>query len=149
MKRSMFVCVLLPLVFLGLSGCSSNDSNQGLQDGQTVRFTLLQTTDVHHHVVGTGPSASYGAATGDTTLGGYSRIAATIDQIRTYNSDQGIPTVVVDSGDYFMGTVYDLSLSQSPAALNFFKGMAFDAITIGNHELDYGPEALAGFFDLL
>jgi 5'-nucleotidase len=118
-----------------------------LEEGDTVHFTLLQTTDVHHHAVGTGPSASYGTEN-DTTLGGYSRLARRILTIRGVNDAAGIPTVLVDSGDYFMGTVYDMSLASSPAALMFFESMDYDAITIGNHELDYGPTPLAGFFSL-
>ncbi len=118
-----------------------------LEEGDTAHFTLLQTTDVHHHVVGTGPSASY-ATENDTTQGGYSRIAGNIYIIRAQNEEAGIPTVLVDSGDYFMGTVYDMSLGKSPAALNYFESMDYDAITIGNHELDYGPTPLANFFNL-
>lgn len=118
-----------------------------LEEGDTVHFTLLQTTDVHHHAVGTGASARYGTED-DNTLGGYSRLARQILTIRGMNEAQGIPTVLVDSGDYFMGTVYDMSLGKSPAALMFFESMDYDAITIGNHELDYGPTPLAGFFSL-
>lgn len=118
-----------------------------LKNGDTVSFTLIQTTDVHHHVVGTGPSASYGTAN-DTTLGGYSRIARAIQNIRNEKALEGIPTVLVDSGDFFMGTVYDMSLGKSPAAFSFFESMDYDAVTLGNHEFDYGPEALGGFFYL-
>lgn len=118
-----------------------------LEAGDTVHFTLLQTTDVHHHAVGTGASARYGTED-DNTLGGYSRLARQILTIRGMNEALGRPTVLVDSGDYFMGTVYDMSLASSPAALMFFESMDYDAITIGNHELDYGPTPLAGFFSL-
>lgn len=138
--------VLLPFVLLCLFACS--DDPYELKEGQSVTFTLLQTTDVHHHVAGTGPSSLYGDESFDTTLGGYSRLATAINEIRTENTAREIPTIVVDSGDYFMGTVYDLSLGQSPAALSFISAMDYDAVTIGNHELDYGPGALSGFFNL-
>lgn len=146
--RKFFLMFVVPsLLWLFLTACSSNDEKAGLEDGDVVHFTLLQTTDVHHHAVGTGPSASY-AGENDTTQGGYSRLARKIMDIRTAKGAIGIPTMLVDSGDYFMGTVYDMSLGESPAALNFFAFMGYDAITIGNHELDYGPTPLANFFNL-
>lgn len=155
MKHQGLATVFMVVMALFLFACSpSEDPIQDdtvvipeLDDGDTVQFTLIQTTDVHHHVVGTGPSATYGTDS-DSTEGGYSRIARAIATIRATKKARGIPTVLVDSGDYFMGTVYDMSLGESPAALNFFETMNYDAITIGNHELDYGPAALGGFYYL-
>lgn len=158
MNKNVLFSIVLFVLFLFISACSSTTDPEPtvetvaqipvLASGQTASFTLIQTTDVHHHVVGSGPSAKYGAATGDTTLGGYSRIARTIAQIKATKAASGIPTVLVDSGDFFMGTVYDMSLGASPAALAFFESMDYDAITLGNHELDYGPTPLAQFFSL-
>ena len=147
MRKFILMFVVPSLLWMFLTACSSNDEKTGLEKGDVVHFTLLQTTDVHHHAVGTGPSASY-AGENDTTRGGYSRLARQIMTIRTVNGAVGIPTMLVDSGDYFMGTVYDMSLGESPAALNFFEFMGYDAITIGNHELDYGPTPLSNFFNL-
>lgn len=148
MRKTVLPFAVFLVFLLSMMSCSSSDDTDlALKDGDTVQFTLLQTTDVHHHVVGTGPSASY-ATENDTTKGGYSRIASKILAIRAQNDAAKIPTVLVDSGDYFMGTVYDMSLGKSPAALNYFESMDYDAITIGNHELDYGPTPLAGFFNL-
>lgn len=129
---------------------SENTAPEKLKTGDVVKFTLLQTTDVHHHVVGTGPSASFGAdpTTDDDTKGGYSRLARMIQYIKGEKTVEGTPTVLVDTGDFLMGTVYDLSLGSNPAALAFFKTIGYDAITIGNHELDYGPTPLANFFNL-
>ena len=148
MRRHALAYLFLFVLALFLTACSSSDDSVPvLETGDTVHFTLLQTTDVHHHAVGTGPSATYGTAN-DTTQGGYSRLARQILTVRGVNDAMGVPTVLVDSGDYFMGTVYDMSLGSSPAALMFFESMNYDAITIGNHELDYGPTPLAGFFSL-
>ncbi|MBU1170739.1 MAG: metallophosphoesterase [Proteobacteria bacterium] len=156
MKKCVLLSATLFVLILFMSACSPTEdpviSDEPavipvLETGQTASFTLIQTTDVHHHVVGTGPSATYGKET-DSTMGGYSRIARKIAQIKAIQGAQGIPTVLVDSGDFFMGTVYDMSLGASPAALAFFENMGYDAITIGNHELDYGPGPLGGFFYL-
>lgn len=156
MRKHVLSYALSLVLLLTMAACSPSDNTVTqeeetpipvLEAGDTVHFTLLQTTDVHHHAVGTGPSASYGEEN-DTTLGGYSRLARKILTIRAMNEALDRPTLLVDSGDYFMGTVYDMSLASSPAALMFFESMDYDAITIGNHELDYGPIPLAGFFSL-
>ncbi len=149
MRKHVLSYVLSFVFLLAMSACSPSDNNGTLtlKEGETVKFTLLQTTDVHHHVVGTGPSATYGTEN-DATKGGYARLARRIQYIKGEQAAAGSPTVLVDSGDFLMGTVYDLSLGSNPAALAFFKTIGYSAITIGNHELDYGPTPLANFFNL-
>lgn len=148
----LFVLLLVMTMFLA-AGCGSSsddkaaDSALALTGGQTVKFTLLQTTDVHHRVIGTGPSATYGTGATDLTKGGYARIATAIATIRAAKAAENTPVVLVDSGDYLMGTVYDLTLGGVPAAMAFIGLMKYDAITFGNHEFDYGPGPLAGFLN--
>src|SRR5207253_11420324 len=78
-------------------------------------ITILQTTDLHHHANG---SAHVGLdvdpATGMSTVGSYARISAYINYVR---ATAGHPVVLVDSGDWTMGTLYDLTLSSQPLAL--------------------------------
>ncbi len=144
-KRHLTFAAALIFLTVIFSGC--NDSPSGpvsLKDGDTVSFTLLQTTDVHHRVTGTGPSAEYGTAS-DTSNGGYSRIAAKVKEIQNQKEASSIPTLLVDSGDFLMGTIFDLSLGDVAIAFEFMKQLGYDAITFGNHEFDYGPSALASF----
>jgi 5'-nucleotidase len=148
--RKQILSFVVPIVLLlALGACSPSQDTSGvtLENGDVVKFTLLQTTDVHHHVVGTGPSATYGTET-DATKGGYSKIARKIQYIKGAKSAAKTPVILVDCGDFLMGTVYDMSLGANPAAINFFKTMGYNAITIGNHELDYGPAMLAQFFNM-
>ncbi|MFH1153767.1 MAG: metallophosphoesterase [Pseudomonadota bacterium] len=145
MKKYMaWMSIMAGLVLL-ISGCSnSGGSGISLKAGDTVSFTLIQTTDVHHRALGTGPSATYGTAA-DQTRGGYSRIATAIKAIRAEKDAMKIPSLLVDSGDFLMGTVYDFSLGEVAVALEFINLMKYDAITFGNHEFDYGPRPLALF----
>ena len=54
--------------------------------------------------------------------------------------------LLCDSGDFTMGTVYTMTLpSTSPLSFMFISMMQYDAVTIGNHETDLGPNALASF----
>ncbi len=112
-----------------------------------VTSTLLQTSDVHHHASGYGPFIDYSPDSlgDDDVTGGFARIATVIEDIRHQQAKACIPTLLVDSGDYFMGTTYDLTASD-PIALKFFSLMEYDAITLGNHEFDWTP---AGLYMLL
>ncbi len=149
--------ILVTILLLGITGCGKNyndppagDTIPTLEAGDTASFTLLQTTDVHHRASGTGASATYSPLDGtdtDDTEGGYARLATQIANIKMYNAQLQQPTVLVDSGDYFMGTVYDMTLGETPAALAFIELMKYDAITLGNHEFDYGPGALYSFIN--
>lgn len=110
-----------------------------------VTVTILQTSDVHHHASGYGPYLDYtpmDTTDGDEIMGGYARLATLIKSIREEQKRKCIPTMVFDSGDFTMGTVYDLTAAD-PISLKFFQMMKYDAITLGNHEFDWGPQGLA------
>ncbi|OQY13776.1 MAG: hypothetical protein B6I31_00505, partial [Desulfobacteraceae bacterium 4572_19] len=97
-----------------------------LNVGDKASFTLIQLTDVHHFAIGTGPSASYGTGSSDQ-LGGYARAATVIKRIQAENPNN----ILVDSGDFLMGTVYDWSLYQGAAGMKFMNTLNFDATTLG------------------
>jgi 5'-nucleotidase len=110
-----------------------------------VTVTLLQTSDLHHRATGYGPQLDYtpdDTTDNDTVKGGYARLAGLIKGIRGTQSEKDIPVVLVDSGDFTMGTVYDLTFSD-PIAFRFFEDLEYDAVTLGNHEFDWGPQRLA------
>jgi 5'-nucleotidase len=108
-----------------------------------VTSSILQTSDMHHHASGYGPYYDYtpDIMGDDGVTGGYARLATVIGSIKYQQAMAGVPTLLVDSGDYFMGTTYDLTAS-NPIALQFFKLMGYDAITLGNHEFDWTPGGL-------
>ncbi len=103
--------------------------------------TILQTTDVHDHANGSGHvGLDVDPATAMSTTGSYARMAAYINYVR---ATAGHPVVLVDSGDWTMGTLYDLTLASKPLALYVLTAMQYDAVTLGNHEWDYTPAGLA------
>jgi len=124
-----------------LVGCTLNSPDQlptpGPVTGDT-QFTLLQTTDIHDHANGDGPLGT--GAPGP--VGSYARIAAYVNSIRA-NAPANMPVVLVDSGDWTMGTLYDLSIGTQPAATYFLDTLRYDCTTLGNHEFDYTPKGLA------
>lgn len=133
-----FLFLALVLISAGFYGCSDDD-----QDDNTVSLTILQTSDVHNHASGYGPFTDYtptDTSDSDSVLGGYARLASKINEIRGARNNNN--TLLFDSGDFFMGTVYDMTATD-PVALEYFKTMKYDAIALGNHEFDWGPEGLA------
>jgi len=105
-------------------------------------ITILQTTDIHDHANGAGHvGLDVDPVTAMSVTGAYARIAAYVANVRT---TAGHPVILVDSGDWTMGTLYDLTLGSQPLALGFMSSMLYDAVTLGNHEFDYTPRGLAG-----
>jgi 5'-nucleotidase / UDP-sugar diphosphatase len=142
--RALRICAWVGISFLILltSACILGN----------VTITILQTSDVHHHASGYGPFHDYtplNTADNDEVLGGYSRLATLINKIRAEQAAKQIPVLLFDSGDYFMGTVYDMTVADTtngPAALKFFTQMKYDAVTLGNHEFEWSS---AGLYQLL
>jgi 2',3'-cyclic-nucleotide 2'-phosphodiesterase (5'-nucleotidase family) len=113
-------------------------------DLQDVQITILQTTDLHHHANGADHvGLDVDPVGGTSATGAYSRIAGYVNYVRRTTQH---PVLLVDSGDWTMGTLYDLTLGQRPLALYFLSFMHYDAATLGNHEFDYGPKGLAQIF---
>ena len=55
-------------------------------------------------------------------------------------------SILVDGGDQFQGTLFYTYYKGKLAAETMNK-MGYDAMTVGNHEFDDGPEVLRGFMD--
>jgi 5'-nucleotidase / UDP-sugar diphosphatase len=111
--------------------------------GQTEkRITILHTNDLHSRLMGYAPESEYSPLTvnDDKTVGGFARIASIIKAEK--ESNKGI-TLVLDAGDFMMGTLFPSIEKKSGFQLRLMKSMDYDVTCLGNHEFDYGPEWLA------
>ncbi|NEQ42417.1 MAG: bifunctional metallophosphatase/5'-nucleotidase [Leptolyngbya sp. SIOISBB] len=106
-------------------------------------FSILHTNDMHSNVVGVGPLRDYSPLTlgDDQTKGGYARLGALIAQ-RKAELEQLGPVLVLDAGDYSMGTAVAAACRELGAELQLMQQMGYDATTFGNHEFDLGPDSL-------
>jgi 5'-nucleotidase/UDP-sugar diphosphatase len=106
-------------------------------------FTILHTNDMHSAFIGLGPASDYTPFTlnDDKTQGGYARLAGLIALRREARKDHG-PVLVLDAGDYCMGTAFGAATREIGGELQLMSRMGYDATTFGNHEFDYGPEGL-------
>ncbi len=105
------------------------------------RLTILHTNDTESKLLY--PSSS------QQSYGGAARFKTKVDQLRASASTEG-GVVMVSSGDNFLaGPEFNASLSL-PAGSRFYDSVAlqaigYDAICLGNHDFDFGPEILARF----
>jgi 5'-nucleotidase len=106
-------------------------------------FTILHTNDMHSSFIGMGPAADYTPFTlnDDTTRGGYARLAGLIAKRKEARTAQG-PVLVLDAGDYSMGTPFGAASRETGGELQLMSRMGYDATTFGNHDFDLGPDGL-------
>ncbi|CAN7938615.1 unnamed protein product, partial [Ixodes hexagonus] len=111
-----------------------------LADGTELTVTLLHTNDVHGHFEEFMPS---GTRCGESSaklghcVGGIARQKTLVDQVRS----TGQHVLFLNAGDYYQGTLWDYLLGAKIVvdAVNYLK---HDAMSLGNHEFDRGPEGL-------
>jgi len=114
------------------------------QENGKKTFTILHTNDMHSAFIGLGPASDYTPFTlnDDNTRGGYARLAGLIAKQQESRKSQG-PVLVLDAGDYSMGTAFAAAGREIGSELQLMSRMGYDATTFGNHDFDLGPEGLA------
>jgi 5'-nucleotidase len=107
-------------------------------------FTILHTNDLHSHLIGLGPASDYSPfiPNDDKTRGGFARLAAMIAKRKEARAGQG-PVLVLDAGDFSMGTAFGAAIRETGGELQLLSRMGYDATTFGNHDFDLGPDGLA------
>jgi 5'-nucleotidase / UDP-sugar diphosphatase len=106
------------------------------------RLTIIHTNDLHSHLLGHSPNIDYTPETvnDDETLGGWARIATVI---KGEKQARDHPVLVLDAGDFLMGTLFHMISREEAVELVLMKEMEFDLTTLGNHEFDLKPEGLS------
>jgi 2',3'-cyclic-nucleotide 2'-phosphodiesterase (5'-nucleotidase family) len=115
--------------------------------GTTKTLVLLHTNDEHSHVLGDTPElddfpAPTSAGTG-VIKGGLSRRAVVLKQERDAATAAGADTLTVSAGDNSMGSLSQVAFTRTAPDLTLLKAVGYDLTTVGNHELDFGPDGLA------
>jgi 5'-nucleotidase len=143
---------LIPLVATALHAAACGSSNGsphpdgGTDAGTPQKLLILHTNDIHSHLMGFAPEADYTPASpnDDMTRGGMARLAAAIGAAKASAAADGTPVLLLDAGDFMMGTLFQLLATQASPELTMMHALGYDATTIGNHELDWTPRGLAG-----
>src|SRR4051794_25536589 len=129
------------------SGGSKPDAGDGgPPPGTPQKVLILHTNDIHSHLMGFAPEIDYTPASpnDDATRGGMARLASAIGAARASAAADGTPVLLLDAGDFMMGTPFELLATVASPELAMMHALGYDATTIGNHELDWTPHGLAG-----
>jgi 5'-nucleotidase len=108
-------------------------------------LTVLHTNDFHARFE---PISKYdsGCSAEDNTegkcFGGSARMVEAVKAARTRTNN----SILVDGGDQFQGTLF-YTYYKGKVAAEMMNKLGYDAMTVGNHEFDDGPEVLRGFMD--
>ena len=81
-------------------------------------------------------------------FGGVARVATAINTLRDELTAAGENVIVLDAGDQFQGSLMYTTYKGEVEA-EFMEAIGFDAMAVGNHEFDDGPENLARFVDMV
>ncbi|MEX0286411.1 MAG: bifunctional UDP-sugar hydrolase/5'-nucleotidase [Paracoccaceae bacterium] len=110
------------------------------------KLTILHTNDFHDRFE---PINKYdsGCSAEDNDegkcFGGMARMVTAIEEAKTRHDNW----LLVDAGDQFQGTLF-YQYYKGQTAAEFMNGLNYDAMAVGNHEFDDGPEALLEFVKL-
>lgn len=108
---------LMTALFLSMAGCAGQDKPERSAD-----IAVLYTGDVHCAV--------------DESIG-YAGLAAFRSELET----QGVQVLLADTGDAIQGAPIG-SLSEGKLPIDIMNRLGYCAMALGNHEFDYGQEAL-------
>ena len=107
--------------------------------------TILHTNDFHARFE---PINRFDSGCGEEDnaegkcFGGSARLITAINDARSRSNN----AILVDGGDQFQGTLF-YTYYKGAFAAEMMNQMGYDAMTVGNHEFDDGPEVLRGFMD--
>ena len=108
-------------------------------------LTILHTNDFHSRFE---PISKYDStcsgednAAGEC-FGGSARLVTALEDAKARLDNY----LLVDGGDQFQGTLF-YTYYKGKLAAEMMNKMGYDAMTVGNHEFDDGPEVLRGFMD--
>jgi 5'-nucleotidase len=140
MRRGFFTGIAAAGLFAGLGvGAAQAD----------FALTILHINDLHSRLE---PINKYDSTCGKDDdaegkcFGGIARIKAKVDERRAALSQAGRNVLTLDAGDQFQGSLF-YTTYKGAAAAEFMNAIGFDAMAVGNHEFDDGPEGLAAFLE--
>ena len=131
MKRTIiltaFIVLVLPLLFTPKKAVAKFDGVGYLK--------VLSTTDLH------GQSIRYSYDSASDHVGSLAQISTVVKQEKKKNKKHGT-TLLVDSGDVLFGRaaegIRNGEFSGTQYMYKIMKNMGYDAMTLGNHDFDYG-----------
>lgn len=129
-----------------LTGAASLAVTAGIASAD-YSLTVLHTNDFHARFE---PISKYDSGCGaednaeGKCFGGSARLVTAVAEARARTNN----SILVDGGDQFQGSLF-YTYYKGKLAAEMMNKLGYDAMTVGNHEFDDGPEVLRGFMDAL
>lgn len=133
MRRRFPIIIALCLMLFALATPWQNASAAASEP-----LTIVFTHDMHSYL----DTVTHTEDGTVVHIGGFAKLSTAIGQIRSHAPE----ALVVDAGDFSMGTLYQTIFSKAAPELVLMGALGFDATTLGNHEFDYRA---AGLTDML
>jgi len=102
------------------------------ENDRTATVSIFNTTDLHGHIL---PTKTY---EGEEDVGGMARCVTQIRRWQAENPNH----ILLDIGDVYQGTHVSRATSGN-LMIDLFNRVKYDAWVLGNHEFDWGLEAVA------
>jgi 2',3'-cyclic-nucleotide 2'-phosphodiesterase (5'-nucleotidase family) len=98
---------------------------------------ILFTHDLHSYFL---PHRILTAEGKSLQQGSYAKLAYLIKEQRLLHGNK---TLLIDAGDFAMGTLFHTSFMNEASELRLMGMMGYDAVTFGNHDFDFHTDGLA------
>lgn len=107
-------------------------------DPSELTLTIIGTTDIHGHIY----NWSYEDGK-ERDNAGMAKVKTFVDEVRAENPN----TILIDAGDTIQGTIltdeiYSTDTSVMNPMIDIFNYMEYDAMTLGNHEFNFGMDVI-------
>jgi 5'-nucleotidase len=130
MKRTGPI-VLAALLLLSQGSCRTDAPIAGGgSDVSSITLSVIGTNDVHGAIV------ERNGAGGLALFGGY------VANLRSARAQEGGAVLLIDAGDMWQGTL-ESNIAEGAPVVAAYNALRYDAVAIGNHEFDFGPEGPA------
>jgi 5'-nucleotidase / UDP-sugar diphosphatase len=119
-----------------IARAKAQPSKKKQPEARTIRATVLFFNDLHGNLMPFKVRKEDGSS---AEVGGIAGIATLVREIRAENNKKGIRTFLLVAGDMLQGTPMS-TVFQGRPDMEIFNAMGVSAMTVGNHEFDFGLE---------
>lgn len=135
-RSKTYISASVPAVFLILILCAP------VWAGEQLRVSIIHMNDAHAHYI---PYTEKGY---EAPIGGFGKAQTVIRELEARGRSEGRESLILFAGDLLMGTPFSTAF-KGKLGVALMNEMKFQAMTVGNHEFDYGQDNLMGLKALM
>jgi 2',3'-cyclic-nucleotide 2'-phosphodiesterase (5'-nucleotidase family) len=140
-KKTLVTIVVLAVTMLVVAApLGGGAADRARAAGDVKDFTILHTNDEHSELIPYDLAMDF---PGSPATGGFSRLAKTIGDVKAAKAAAGEPVLTLSAGDWAQGTLFSWLETTASPELTLMQQMGYDAVAIGNHDVELGPQYLA------